>query len=134
MLYLDTAALVKLIRREAETEALADWLDDRPGVPWVASVLVEVELSRALLRVEPDLLTAVPGVLARLGRYEIDDVVRDAAAAFADPSLRTSDAIHLATAQAIFGASLDGFVTYDRRLLEAAERLGLPVASPGRSS
>ncbi len=26
MLYLDTSALVKLIRREPETDALADWL------------------------------------------------------------------------------------------------------------
>ena len=27
MLYLDTSALVKLIRREPESDALADWLD-----------------------------------------------------------------------------------------------------------
>jgi hypothetical protein len=29
MIYLDTAALVKLIRREPESDALADWLDEQ---------------------------------------------------------------------------------------------------------
>jgi predicted nucleic acid-binding protein len=30
MIYLDTSALVKLNRREPESDALADWLDRRP--------------------------------------------------------------------------------------------------------
>jgi predicted nucleic acid-binding protein len=30
MLYLDTSALVKLIRHEPESDALADWLDAQP--------------------------------------------------------------------------------------------------------
>jgi hypothetical protein len=133
MLYLDTAALVKLVRREAESDALADWLDARPSVPWVSSTLVEVELPRALRRTEPDLLADVPAVLARVARYEIDDVVRAAAAAFPDPDLRSLDAIHLATARAIFGSRLDAFVTYDQRLSEAAKIMNLPVVSPGRT-
>jgi uncharacterized protein len=29
MIYFDTAAKVKLVRREMESDALADWLDDR---------------------------------------------------------------------------------------------------------
>ncbi len=134
MPYLDTAALVKLVRREAESEALADWLDERVGPAWVASMLVEVELPRAIMRVEPTLLPAVPAVLARLDRYEIDEVVRAAAAAMPGPLLRTFDAIHLATASSVFGAGLEAFVSYDQRLLDAAERLRLPIASPGRPS
>ena len=132
MLYLDTAALVKLVRPEPESEALADWLDERSTAPWVSSVLVEVELPRALRRSEPELLGGVPAVLARLARYEIDELVRATAAAYPDPSLRSLDAIHLATASAVFGTRLDAFVTYDERLREAAQSLGLPVASPGR--
>lgn len=132
MLYLDTAALVKLVRRDAESEALADWLDERAPLPWVSSALVEVELPRALRRSEPALLGGVPAVLARVARYEIDEVVRAAAAAHPDPDLRTLDAIHLATASAIFGTRLQAFITYDQRLLDAARRDGLPVASPGR--
>lgn len=132
MLYLDTAALVKLVRREAESDALADWLAERTDAPWVTSVLAEVELGRALRRTEPDLLSAVPAVLARLYRCEIDATVRATAAAFSDPALRTLDALHLATALVVLGDELTGFVTYDQRLLESAQDRGLPAVAPGR--
>ncbi len=44
-------------------------------------------------------------------------------------SLRTNDAIHLATALAMV-PELDAFVTYDDRLADAARTLGLPVVRP----
>jgi predicted nucleic acid-binding protein len=131
MLYLDTSAVVKLIRREPETDALADWLDARQPTPWVSSTLVEVEMPRALRRTDSSLLTRVPAVIARIARYNIDDVVRAAAAAFADPELRSLDAIHLATATVIFAHRLTAFVCYDQRLLSVAAAAGLPVQSPG---
>ena len=130
MLYLDTSALVKLVRKEPESDALADWLDDRRPVPWVASALVEVELVRALRRSAPELVTRAAGVIARLARYEIDAVVRAAAAAYTDPTLRALDAIHLATASTVFGTQLTAFVTYDQRLAECAQADGLAVAAP----
>lgn len=132
MLYLDTSALVKLIRREPESDALAEWLDARAPAAWVSSTLVEVELPRALRRVDPSLLVEVPATLSRVARYEIDDVVRAAAAAYVDPALRSLDAIHLVTARAVFGTKLTAFVAYDERLLAAAAGLGLPTAVPGR--
>ncbi|MDT7791326.1 MAG: uncharacterized protein QOD59_762 [Mycobacterium sp.] len=131
MLYLDTSAVVKLIRREPETDALADWLDARQPTPWVSSTLVEVEMPRALPRTDSSLLTRVPAVIARIARYNIDDVVRAAAAAFPDPELRSLDAIHLATATVIFAHRLTAFVCYDQRLLSVAAAAGLPVQSPG---
>ncbi|ADJ50812.1 hypothetical protein AMES_8985 [Amycolatopsis mediterranei S699] len=131
MIYLDTAALVKLIRHEAESAALVDWLDERQGTVLVTSTLAEVEVSRALLRSDPGLLTDVPAVMARVAKYEIDDVVRRTAAAYPSPDLRSLDAIHLATAHAVFGRQLTSFVTYDKRLLAVAEALGLPTDSPG---
>ena len=66
MLYLDTSALVKLIRREPESDTLADWLDTHTPAPWVSSVLIEVELPRALHRIEPSLLADVPAIVARV--------------------------------------------------------------------
>lgn len=132
MLYLDTSALVKLVRREPESDTLADWLDSQTPAAWVASALIEVELPRALRRVDPALLAGVPAVVARIARYEIDDVVRGAAAAFPDPTLRPLDAIHLATAQTVFGTMLTAFVSYDDRLRAAAAALGLPTVAPGR--
>ncbi len=132
MLYLDTSALMKLIRPEPETESLADWLDEQAPAPWVSSMLIEMELPRAVRRVEPSLLPHVPAIVARISRYEIDEVVRAAAAAFLDPALRSLDAIHLATGDAVFGPKLTAFVCYDERLLAAAAAVGLPTAAPGR--
>ncbi len=131
MLYLDTSALIKLIRREPESDALADWLDTRTA-PWVSSTLIEVELPRALRRVDSSLLSEVPAIVARVSRYEVDELVRAAAAAYQDTALRSLDAIHLATGEAVFGAMLTAFVTYDDRLFATAEAVGLMVAAPGR--
>jgi predicted nucleic acid-binding protein len=130
VIYLDTAALVKLVRREPESDTLADWLDARVGSMFVSSVLIEVELPRALRRTEPELVRDVPALLARVARYEIDELVRAAAAGFPDRDLGSLDAIHLATAQVIFGGRLTAFVSYDRRLLASAQALDLPVHSP----
>lgn len=134
MLYLDTSALVKLVRREPETDALADWLDARAPAAWVSSSLVEVELPRALRRIDASLLPDVPATIARVSRYDIDEVVRTAAASYPDPTLRSLDAIHLATSRAAFGDRLSAFVSYDHRLLDAAAALGLPTVAPGRGA
>ena len=131
MIYLDTAALVKLLRPEPESELLADWLDEQMDLLLVTSTLTEVELPRALRRIDPTLLADVPALLERLARHEIDKVVRAAAAAYGTVGLRSLDAIHLATAQVVLGSRLTWFVTYDQRLLAAAADLGMPVASPG---
>jgi hypothetical protein len=72
----------------------------------VSSMLIEVELPRALRRTDPTLLADVPATVARVARYEIYDVVRAAAAAYPPHiPIRTCvlDAIHLATARAVFG-------------------------------
>lgn len=130
MIYLDSAALVKLVRLETATRELVEWLNGRPGVPLVCSVLAEVEVSRAIRRVAPDALPAVAATLARLYRLEIDATVRSSAAALADPRVRTLDSIHIATAAGI-GAELQAFVSYDQRLLQTAAELGMPVVSPG---
>ncbi|HEX5541770.1 MAG TPA: type II toxin-antitoxin system VapC family toxin [Micromonospora sp.] len=134
MIYLDSAAIIKLIRREVATDELVAWINERSDVPLVASVLVEVEVPRALRRAAPQGLMGVPATLARLYRVEIDSSVRAIAAGYGESTLRSLDAIHLATAQILAdqpGADFTAFVTYDRRLLESAKALGLPVASPG---
>lgn len=91
------------------------------------------EVPRALRRSDPGRLAAVPTVLARLDRIPIDDTVLATAAAYADPMLRTLDAIHLASAQSMVleGMELTALVTYDKRLLAAAADIGLPTAAPG---
>jgi predicted nucleic acid-binding protein len=134
-MYLDISALVKLIRIEVESDALADWLDERTTTPWITSALAEVELPRAIRAVTPEALPVVPSVLARLDRFEFDQVVRSTAAAYPDPTRRSLDAIHLATAQvAAATAGLTAMVTYDSRLSIAAQALGITIVAPGRNS
>ena len=134
MIYLDTSALVKLIRSETESDELGDWLDDHTEIPWITSSLTEVELPRAIRSAAPEGLPAVPSVLARLDRFEIDSVIRATAAAYTQPSLRSLDAIHVATAQvAASAAPLTALITYDTRLGETAKALGMTVVAPGET-
>jgi predicted nucleic acid-binding protein len=130
VIYVDSSALVKMVRLEHATPELVDWLNERSGTALVCSVLADVEVPRAIRRVAPDALPAVPATLSRLYRLEIDATVRSFAAALAEPNLRTLDAIQVATALGL-GADLQAFVSYDERLLQTAEGLGLPVVSPG---
>jgi predicted nucleic acid-binding protein len=133
MIYLDSSAVVKLIRPEAESRALADWLNDRSEVT-VTSVLAEVEVPRALRRSGPAHLAAMPVVLARISRVEFDASVRATTGAYVAHALRSLDAIHLASAEVLVasGKSISTFVTYDRRQAIAVEAAGLPVEAPGR--
>lgn len=134
MIYLDSAAIVKLVHREAESDALDLWLAERLGQPRVTSALAEVEVSRAILRIAPTSQPRIPAVLGTVARFEIGPAVRGLAASYTDGTFRSLDAIHLATAQ-VLAAELGGspvtFVTYDRRLLNAASNAALPTASPG---
>jgi predicted nucleic acid-binding protein len=136
VIYLDSAALVKLVREEDETPALVAWLNERAGQRLVASVLVDVEVPRALRRSQPGVLGAVAATLARIDRIELDAAVRATAAAYVDPLLRSLDAIHLATADQLVasGKDVSAFVTYDKRLAEAARASSFSVAAPGATA
>jgi uncharacterized protein len=135
VIYLDSGAVVKLVRQEEYSADLVEWLNVRPDVPLVSSVLAELEVARVLRRSAPQALVAVPGTIGRLFRVEVDATIRAVAAAFTEPTLRTLDAIHLATARVLVNesrADLTAFVTYDPRLLASAQAAGLPAVSPGR--
>ncbi|WP_261557461.1 type II toxin-antitoxin system VapC family toxin [Frankia tisae] len=128
MIYLDSSAIVKLARQEAETDALRAWLAANPK-PLAASALARTEAARALVRSEPAALPVLRAVLALLHQKPITDAVLDAAAQLPGMTLRSLDAIHLATAEELAPA-LTWFVAYDKRLAEAARARGLPVAAP----
>ena len=134
MIYLDSAAVVKLCRAEAGTAELVTWLTEQGDRAAVSSVLVAVEVPRALRRHSPTALAAAPTQIGRLYQHELDATVRATAAAYPDPTLRSLDAIHLATAQVLADSTGEAltFVTYDRRLLAAAAATGLQTASPGQ--
>jgi len=77
----------------------------------------------------PDALATVREGLRRVDLIGIDDRILDAAGTLEPLVLRTLDAIHLATALAV-GDDLEGIVTYDERMIDAARLLGLPTATP----
>lgn len=68
--------------------------------------------------------------LQRLSLLPIDAQVIDHAASLPPASLRSLDAIHLATALSL-GEDLGILIAYDERLVSAARESGLPVATPG---
>jgi len=133
LIYLDSNALVKLIREENESAQLITWLSTQPDGEFVSSTLVEVEVPRVLWRDQPEAMAAVATKLRQVSRLEVDAAVRATAAAYMDPYLRSLDAIHLATAENLVasGKRLSAFVTYDKRLASAAADVGLSVVSPG---
>jgi predicted nucleic acid-binding protein len=93
---------------------------------WVASAILDVEVTLATRRGDGDL------VLARRRLLDVELIplsagVRQRAGSLS--GLRTVDAIHLATA--LEAPGLDAFYCYDARLGAVARAAGLPVRSPG---
>jgi hypothetical protein len=117
---------VKLAVEEAESEALLAALAGRG--PYVTSVVGEIETVRACRRVNVP-AAQVEELRDGLVVLAVDDDVRRLAVSVAPPTLRTLDAIHLASALAL-PDDVDGFVTYDVRLARAAAEAGLATLAP----
>lgn len=129
-LYLDSSALVKLVQREDESEALVGFLRRHRTDQLVTSTLARVEVVRATLPGGPAAVAQARRQLARLDQILLDTEVLDRAATLAPHGqLRSLDAIHLAAAQLV-GDELRAVVTYDRRMADAARWLRLVVEAP----
>lgn len=130
MIYVDSSALLKLLHEESESAALADWLTTQAGKPILSSELANVEVVRACRRINPDVLPDAKALLAGLDLIPLTGAVMAEAADVGDTTLRSLDAIHLASALSI-GADLSFFIAYDHRLSEAASAAGLHLLAPG---
>lgn len=126
--YVDTSALVKLVVAEAETEALRSWIRaDAPDL--VSSDLARAELLRATRRAAPDRVVQARAVLDSITLLAVATSTFEAAGRLDPAILRTLDAIHI-TAALELGDDLDGIVTYDDRLADAARANGIAVITP----
>lgn len=125
--FLDTSAIVKLVVHERESQALIAYLDGQTSVE--ASELAVAEVGRAVRRLDPGYDAA--GALDVLVLHRVTPEVLRRAALLTPASLRTLDAIHLATALAHGGGDTH-LVTYDERMAAAARAHGLRVEQPGR--
>jgi predicted nucleic acid-binding protein len=129
LIYLDSSALVKLIAREKESDALFAFLEQRPER--VSSILARIEVGRALRRAEapPPLVQRADRLLRCVALIHLVAPIARLAAHTGPPELRSLDAIHLASALSVRD-DLEVLVSYDRRLTSAAEAAGLHVAAP----
>jgi predicted nucleic acid-binding protein len=127
--YVDSSALVKLVVPEPESVALIERLRSWPER--VCSALALTELPRALARagLGPAAHRRARDVLGRIALVDIDRRILATAAMLEPRTLRTLDAIHLATALAV-REDLEIVVTYDPRLKAAAERVRIDVVAP----
>lgn len=129
-LYLDASALVKLIKREPESNALRKLLRRHRIDGRVTSALARVEVVRAVSGGGPAAVAHARRQLARLDHINLDrELLDDAATLAPGTTLRSLDAIHVAAALSI-GADLRAVVTYDQRMADAAVALGLVVEAP----
>lgn len=132
MIYLDSSALLKFVRPEAETTALRSWRAAlAPGTALVTNELAELEISRTLRRAGVD-HQQVPYVTGQVLRgLHLVDLTRTvlARAMTYRSRLGSLDAIHLATADRL-RHELTAFVTYDGEQRAAAADIGLPIVAP----
>jgi predicted nucleic acid-binding protein len=126
VLHLDSSAIIKLVVSEPEPSQLVDVVRVDPEV--TSSALAWTEVVRAVRRA-----ARKKTVLEGIALVPIDDGIIRGAADLAPPTIRTLDAIHLATVIRV-GDELASIVTYDLRLAEAAGAAGLQVLRPGVTS
>lgn len=130
MIYLDSSALLKLLFQERESDELQSWLSTLESAPKVSSELAKVEVLRASRRMAPAAVPAAQAMLSQLDLVPLAGEVVENAAYLGEASLRSLDALHVASAIAL-GPDLTTFVAYDHRLAAAASDLGLQVLQPG---
>jgi uncharacterized protein len=135
ILYVDTSALLKLLVREAESDAI-----ERELLKWselATSVITEVELPRAVARAREERADAVidgsvvlQGVLASAAIIPLSENIVAAARKVKPVHVGALDAIHIASALGL-GRELAGVATYDKRMQKALGPVGVDVIAPG---
>ncbi len=118
---------MKLVIEEPESSALERRL---AGLIVATSAIALVEVVRAAKVANPSAATVETArkLIASCLLVTVNYAILHAASQLASGSVRSLDAIHLASAISV---RPDELVAYDRRLLAAAAEHGLAVASPG---
>lgn len=125
--YVDSSAFMKLVIAEAETAALRRYLRRRPIL--VAAALLRTEVLRASMRISQAHVANARRLLPDVAMIEVERSLLQRAGELTPANMRSLDAIHVAAALWL-GDDLDEFVTYDKRMADAAREWGLAVACP----
>lgn len=133
-LYVDTSALVKLLVREVESEAIEVEILRWPKL--ATSLITEVELPRAVSRAREDRPDAVidgsvvlQGILASATVVPFGEGIVEEARRVQPVHVGALDAIHVASALSL-GGDLAAVATYDKRMQEALVRAKVEVLAP----
>jgi len=132
-LYFDSSALVKLVLLETEHLPLEEWIAANPN-EMATSSLALTEVERATRkntsdRLLPEALRHLIEMFDLLNLIPLTDRLLRTAGSLTPTTLRSLDAIHLASALSL-RPGLDGLVTYDNRMASAAQQLGITVYQP----
>jgi uncharacterized protein len=128
LIYLDASAIITLIAGRRHSPELRDFLAAKQTMPMGTSTLGFVETVRTLDQIG-NYPSAMADLVAGFTEILVTEEVRDAAARLPN-GVRTLDAVHIASAQ-ILEDALDVLVTYDKRMYDVAQSIGIPVAAPG---
>lgn len=126
--YVDTSAFLKLFIAEVESTAMRRWWRAHDGRVF-SSDLLRAEVLRTSRRISTPAVPAARRFLDAIPLIRLDSLSYERAGFVDPPLLRSLDALHLIAATAV-GDDLDGFVTYDDRLIEAAALQGLDIVNP----
>ena len=125
--YLDSSAILKTIFDEQERPDLLRFLNSQS----TSSRLSKIEVRRTVARLAPTKTAEVNLELDKINFLPISNPILMAAENFSSEiTLRTLDAIHIATVMSLEG-SIEGLITYDRQMIANAKLLGIKMISPG---
>ena len=125
--YIDSSAIIKLIKPELETKTLLQQLP----LSITTSQLSRVEVIRTINLNFAELLEDAYDILLDIPMVAVDHSVQlgvENLPAFI--KLRALDSIHMATAFSI-KSEIEGVITYDKEMMKAAVALGFKTLSPG---
>ena len=130
MIYFDTSAIMRLVVSHEWTKALEEYVGGLANLPMATSVIGVVETHRAMKRAAAtdDEFATGDRYLAAFRKVGVTDEVVRSAIALPSRTLRSLDAIHVASALKVGAVVL---VTYDKAMIKAAHGLSLRTASPG---
>lgn len=128
MLYLDSSAIVKIIKTEKDVPSLIKYLDES-NTKWVSSELIRLEVIRTTYRLELSVQdkTLALDLIFCCELINLNSDILKIAEKFDIKKLGTLDSIHLSTA--VYCNAKD-FLTYDKELINSCSKYNLNAITP----
>ncbi len=124
--YLDSSVIVELIKVNTKSTAFLSQLDG----PLFTSRLGRVETIRTVTKLDSSWVRRAQEFLEVISLIELrDDILARVESYGSEITLKTSDAIHVATAQLLFSDNEGVLATRDKQMALNAEKLGIKTIS-----